>query len=564
MNEFLKDTLRANRGLFITATAMTIILKLSSILPALLLGQIIDSVTTLEDADASRVSMLLVLLCAATVFQSIAHPLQTYQLVSLIQTTLKAKSIDWTGRMLRKEFEQFSALRLGGLIKSLERGITAHEKFLTFVITSGFPLMIEAVLIACIFSYMGGIAPFLIITCLSAAYLYVYRDLVRWRQPYLLAVNAQEDQVSSKLFETLASAKSIKLEQACDSAPQPLYAAYEEYARAATRVAGTGAVLGSIKILYLGISVAALLAWGMYDRLSPSPQLTTGELIALFSISGMLVNNISGLAEAYRTLDQFFADKKTLQQALSLDALGESKGNPFGESVLRLELAAIPCVTDSPLSFNARQSVAITGPSGGGKTTLMETLAGTVISGRRYLSADGAGVASSCMENYLERVRYCPQHPTFLEGPFCHSVLFGREATPLVTRAAEALMLQELMENRFIAESARNISGGEAKRLSLLRLLNRPGDFNLFDEPTASLDKEMAARVWDIIFSSFNQRGLICVTHDLTALRRFDRVIVIKQGKIIADGPWRELRTEVSVTDALKESLKTADSSARN
>ena len=556
MIDFLKDTLRANRVLFISAAAMTVVLKLSSILPALLLGQIVDSVTTLENVDTLRVSILLVLLCAATVFQSIVHPLQTYQLVSLVQTTLKAKSIEWSGRMLRKEFEQFSALRLGGLIKSLERGITAHEKFLTFAITTGFPLMIEAVLIVSIFSYMGGIVPVLITTCLSAIYLYFYRGLVRWRQPFLLAVNEQEDQVSSKLFETFASAKSIKLEQACDSAPQPLYASYEEYARAATKVAGTGAVLGSIKILYLGICVAALLAWGMYDRLSPLPQLTTGELIALFSIAGMLVNNISGLAEAYRTMDQFFADKKTLVQALSLDALAEITGSPFGESLFRLDLAAIPCVTDNPLSFSARQSVAITGPSGGGKTTLMETLAGTVISGRSCLSANGAGVASSCMENYLERVRYCPQHPTFLEGSFRHSVLFGREITPSVRQAAEALMLQDLVENRFITESARNISGGEAKRLSLLRLVNKPGDFNLFDEPTASLDEEMGARVWDLIFSSFNHRGLICATHDLTALRRFDRVIVIRQGKIIADGPWNELSTEQPVTDALKESVE--------
>lgn len=553
MIDFLNETLRAKRVLFMSATCMTVLLKIASIVPAMLLGNIIDNMTAPEGVDTSHVFLLLNLLCAATVFQSIVHPLQTYQLVSLVQSTLKEKSVQWTDNILRKEFEQFSALRLGSLIKSLERGINAHEKFLTFAITSGLPLVIEVILITGIFSYLGGTAPLLITTSLSAGYLVLYHHLVNWRRPFLLDVNEQEDLVSSKLFDTFQSAKTIKLEQACDSAPQPLYANYEGYARAATKVAGTGAILGSLKILYLGLTVAALLAWGILDQLSSSPRLTTGELIAVFSIAGMLVNNIGALAEAYKTLDQFLVDKKTLQRTLSLEALADSTGNPCWNSVSRLDLSALPSVTDRPLSFRADESVAIVGPSGGGKTTLLEVLAGAVRSGRHHLSADGLEVSSSEIERYLGSVRYCPQHPTFLEGAFQHSVLFGREISPSVGFAADALKLQDIVENRSIAEGAKNISGGEAKRLSLLRLINRPGEFNLFDEPTASLDQEMASAVWAVIFSSFSYRGLICATHDLTALPRFDRVIVIKQGKVIGDGRWHELESDSPVAEALKE-----------
>ena len=553
MIDFLNETLRAKRALFISATSMTVLLKIISILPALLLGKIIDNMASTEGVDASHVFLLVSLLCAATIFQSLVHPLQTYQLVKLVQTTLKEKSVQWTDNLLRKEFEQFSALRLGSLIKSLERGINAHEKFLTFAITSGFPLVIEVVLIACIFSYIGGTVPLLITTLLSIGYLFFYHRLVNWRRPFLLAVNEQEDLVSSKLYETFHSAKSIKLEQACDSAPQPLYASYESYARAATRVAGTGAILGSVKILYLGLTVAALLAWGIHDQLSPAPRLTIGELIAVFSIAGMLVNNIGALAEAYRTLDQFLVDKKTLQRALSLDALADSTEPVFLDSLSRIDLSALPSVTDRPLCFRADQSVAIIGPSGGGKTTLLEVLAGIVTSGRRHLSADGLKIGSSEIGKYLGHVRYCPQHPTFLEGAFQHSVLFGRQISPSVRSATDALKLRDIVEHRSVAEGARNISGGEAKRLSLLRMINRPGEFNLFDEPTASLDEEMGSTVWEVIFSSFNRRGLICATHDLAALPSFDRVIVIKQGKVIADGHWRELVTDSPVAEAMKE-----------
>lgn len=113
--------------------------------------------------------------------------------------------------------------------------------------------------------------------------------------------------------------------------------------------------------------------------------------------------------------------------------------------------------------------------------------------------------------------------------------------------------MHELAKSTYIAEGAKNISGGEAKRLSLLRLINRPGDFNLFDEPTASLDQETGVRVWEILFTHFQHKGLICATHDLAALPFFDRVIVMKQGSVIADGVWSDLEGDLRVLDVLNE-----------
>ncbi|MNC53765.1 Energy-coupling factor transporter ATP-binding protein EcfA2 [compost metagenome] len=81
---------------------------------------------------------------------------------------------------------------------------------------------------------------------------------------------------------------------------------------------------------------------------------------------------------------------------------------------------------------------------------------------------------------------------------------------------------------------AESISGGEARRLTLLRVLNQPGEFNFFDEPTAGLDAGSAERTWDLLFEAFQGRGLICVTHDQSALSRFDRVITLSEGRIVS------------------------------
>ncbi|WP_349012434.1 hypothetical protein [Pseudomonas sp. PS01301] len=131
--------------------------------------------------------------------------------------------------------------------------------------------------------------------------------------------------------------------------------------------------------------------------------------------------------------------------------------------------------------------------------------------------------------------------------------MYGHAAGPEVLEQARKLSLEALLSQLNLNDTASNLSGGQAKRLSLLRLLNRPGRFNLFDEPTASLDQELAMATWDTLRDAFKGKGLICVTHDIDALARFDRVLVIQQGRIVADGPWHLLRREAGLLNGIAE-----------
>src|ERR1700712_498447 len=115
MISFLKETLRSKKRLFLSAIAMTALLKISMLSPPLLLGRIIDHLSLVEDMELLAIAWLIAALCIAVLVQSIFHPLQTYQLVSLVQSTLAEMSSQWTEIILGKEFESFSSLRIGGL-----------------------------------------------------------------------------------------------------------------------------------------------------------------------------------------------------------------------------------------------------------------------------------------------------------------------------------------------------------------------------------------------------------------------------------------------------------------
>ena len=89
---------------------------------------------------------------------------------------------------------------------------------------------------------------------------------------------------------------------------------------------------------------------------------------------------------------------------------------------------------------------------------------------------------------------------------------------------------------------AGNISGGEAKRLNVARLLSQPGEVNILDEPTTGLNVSLSHKTWKCILRYVEGSTLLCATHDLTFIDHFDRVLIVDAGRIVADLKPGELK----------------------
>ncbi|TFY90485.1 ATP-binding cassette domain-containing protein [Pseudomonas kairouanensis] len=551
MLTLIKKAFTNHAKLLIATVVTTIALKLLVLAPPLLLGRLVDTLSSNASFSKTTLLSLVAAFILAGCVQTIANPLQTYLLSRLVQRILMEASIGWIGQLLRKEFDIFNSWRIGHFIKSVERGLTAHEKLLTFFITTALPLCLEFLVTAGAFLMMGGVEIFLILNGLAVSYALVTYHIIRWRRKHLDAVNAQEDELSGILFNTLNAGKTIKLENAEHSACHPLNLAFKHYADTAITVARSGGYLSGAKIFFLSLSTGALLGWGVFDQLSVTPSISVGQLVAIFSIASSYLINITTLIDGYRALDQFLADQRRLKYLLQSPNFNAKERNATLPTRSNFTLTLGPCslmdndahriTVGKTLAFTQHQSVAITGPSGSGKSTLLELLAGLNQQLRSQLYINDLAVSALDARIHLNCLRYCPQSPQFLEGIFDHSVLFGTDRSEDLQLAIRTLNLETLIASRSLSEKAGNVSGGEAKRLSLLRLINRPGNFNLFDEPSASIEQTLAGPVWDLLFKIFANRGLICVTHDLRNLERFDRVIVMQEGKIVDDGPWHVL-----------------------
>ncbi len=122
----------------ISTITTIIVIKIIALAPPLLLGQVIDTLS----GDAKQAINMLTILIAAFILagcvQAIINPVQTFFLSKLVQQVVADASVGWIAQLMRKEFLQFSSWRVGHFIKSVERGITAHEQLLTFLSRSDF------------------------------------------------------------------------------------------------------------------------------------------------------------------------------------------------------------------------------------------------------------------------------------------------------------------------------------------------------------------------------------------------------------------------------------------
>lgn len=207
-------------------------------------------------------------------------------------------------------------------------------------------------------------------------------------------------------------------------------------------------------------------------------------------------------------------------------------------------------VKDASLSLKPGELVAILGPNGAGKTSLLRTLLGITKTTSGSAQLDGKDCFGMSPSERAKIVSYLPQrrplawpyrvHDVVALGRFAHGAALGRLSAAddaAVTEAIEACKLGELQHR-----STDNLSGGELARVHFARAIAGKAPLLIADEPVAELDPKHQILVADLIRQFVNDGGgALVVLHEVAlAARIADRLIWMKNGRIIAEGPPHE------------------------
>jgi len=191
--------------------------------------------------------------------------------------------------------------------------------------------------------------------------------------------------------------------------------------------------------------------------------------------------------------------------------------------------------------------VALIGPSGGGKSTLLRTLAGLYQPQQGELLRDGQAVDWAQLRTLATLI---PQEAEVFEASVEENLTFGEPADAAVLASAVHTgvfdeVLQRMPEGLASALNERggNLSGGQRQRLALSRgvLAAHGSSLLLLDEPTSALDPTAEGRVFDRMDAAFPSACIIASVHRPSLLARFDTVVVLEAGRVVDAGPRDEV-----------------------
>lgn len=279
--------------------------------------------------------------------------------------------------------------------------------------------------------------------------------------------------------------------------------------------------------------------------------ITTGAIISSVIVSGRLSGIISNFSS---TIISVLSAEKTAKDLVAFFEEESKEETPVLQSISHcvgnISVMGVSCQYDtkSPAVINnlsvdipAGQRVAIIGDCGAGKSTLLSLLSGYISATEGAILYDGYNVNHLSQNFFSQQLSVVTTHDTLFTGSVeSNFALKPQNDRNRIVKALNAtncdFVLQHPMGLKFpVSFMARNLSSGQQQQLLIARSLSSNANVFLWDEPTSNISENAERKIFDNLDNLITGKTLIMVTHKRYLVNYFDRVLVIKNGKIIRD-----------------------------
>jgi len=208
-----------------------------------------------------------------------------------------------------------------------------------------------------------------------------------------------------------------------------------------------------------------------------------------------------------------------------------------------------PAIDNICLKVNAGETIAIVGPSGGGKSTLLNLVIGFIRATKGQIHLDGQDMNTLDLRTYRSFVSVVPQETILFEGTIRENILYGSVGVSeqqlqqgiLDANADEFIFQLPQGLDTLIGENGTKLSGGQRQRLAIARALVRNPKVLILDEATASVDTASEALIQEALERLMKNRTTFVVAHRLSTIRNADRIVVLDGGRIVEIGNHHQL-----------------------
>ncbi len=362
---------------------------------------------------------------------------------------------------------------------------------------------------------------------------------------------------NATLHDNLAGIKEIQVfnQQARES--ERIRVKSQDYARLNVRMLKMSAYYHPAIGFFNNFGTVLVIGFGGY--LAFKNMIPVEDIVAFIMYLGMFYQPVSTLGRVNEDMQNALASAERIFEILDTESdvkeapgaidIGKASGNIRFENVSFQYTDGIDVLKDINLEIRPGEMVALVGPTGVGKTTMVSLIARFYDPTSGRITLDGRDLRDITLKSLRDNISIVLQDVYLFNGTVAENIAYGvKEATmEQIIEAAKVANAHEFIVNladgynTVIGERGIKLSGGQKQRISIARAVLRNAPILILDEATASVDVETEKLIHDAIDKVIQNRTTIVIAHRLSSVQKADKIVVLNQGRIEEIGTHEEL-----------------------
>lgn len=455
----------------------------------------------------------------------------------------------------------------GGTVKKIIRGVGAVENLIDRVFLDFADITLKLLIISGVLFWRSWIIGSVMLVGLLL-YIAVTIVLMNRQIPLERLANSLDTEVNATYIDTITNNLNVKLFAGEDREHRRIERLLTQWLKKMRRawryhVRIDGVQNAVIAVLEFFLLFFTLSLWkkGLF---------TIGDIVFVQTYLVQLLFNLSSLGRRYRDFRRGMAYAEEMVELADTRPSVQDlpKAKPLKVRHGAIEFSKITFHYESEQSllrdFNLKikpgEKVAIVGPSGGGKSTLVKLLFRFLDPQKGSIFIDGKDIRTVTQSSLRQHLSLVPQDPILFHRPLGENIAYAHpRATPQeIAAAARLAHIHDFIETlpkgygMYVGERGIKLSGGERQRVAIARAILANAPIIILDEATSSLDSLSEQWIQKGLQNLMKNRTTLVIAHRLSTIMQMDRIVVIDQGRIVEEGSHADL---VQRKDSLYQKL---------
>lgn len=553
----LKESLPTHKWRYASAITAMIFVAATTALSAWIMGEIIDAMT--DTKNRGRVFWVAASVAMIFTAKGIASFAQTVLMARAGNRIVAQKQSQLFEQLLGQGISFFNMTDSSDLLIRVTQSAQMARNVIDIVVTSFVRDLLTLIALIAVMFYQQPMLS-LISLIVGPAALFGIRLLLKKVRVVMAMELAGLSEIIKVVQETSTGARVIKSFALEKLMQQRMDRAVREVEKRANKMVRLESATSPLMDSLTGLSIASIVVLSA-TTIGGESAGTPGQLMSFVTaflmaydpakrLSRMRISiegGMIGVRMMYDLIDQ----PRTLQEAPDAQELREGHGDVALNHVSFGYVGDRPVINDLSLTFEAGKTSALVGPSGGGKSTVLnlilrlyDPLGGTVM-------IDGQDIRSATFESLRQKIAFVGQDTFLFSNTIFENLRLARtdatrddvEQAARIAHAHEFIVSLPNGYSTPIGENGVFLSGGQRQRLSIARAVLRRAPILLLDEATSALDGQSEALVLDALERITENVTTIVIAHRLSTVLKADKIFYLEGGSVVEQGTLKELLT---------------------